>query len=115
MGSFKLGKMTLKSLVTKPETICYPAVSKPAAKGLKGHIAVDMHQCILCGMCARVCPANAIEVDRGAGTWSIDPFRCVQCGACTRNCPKDCLEMEPTYWKPSTSKGVETFEKPEEE
>lgn len=113
MGSFKLGKMTLKSLVTKPETICYPVVQKPAPKGLKGHIANDMDACILCGMCSRVCPAGAIEVDKKGGTWAIDPFRCVQCGACTRNCPKDCLTMEPTYWKPTTVKEPEVFRKPE--
>jgi len=111
MGSFKLGKMTLKSLFGTPETICYPVVEKPAPKGLKGHIENDMEVCILCGMCARACPAMAIEVDKKAGTWSINPFRCVQCGACTRNCPKDCLTMAPTYWKPTPNKVAETFEK----
>lgn len=101
MGSFKLGKMTLTSLFKKPATVCYPLESKPAPTGLKGHIENDMNLCILCGMCQRACPADAIEVDKKAGTWSLDPFRCVQCGSCVRCCPKDCLSMVPTYTTPS--------------
>ena len=115
MGSFKLGKMTMKSLFGTPETICYPAQTKSVPKGLKGHIEVDMSTCILCSMCAKCCPAGAIEVDKKQGTWSIDPFRCVQCASCTRACPKDCLQMLPTYWTPTTQKGVEVFQKPVEE
>ena len=113
MGSFKLGGMTLRSLFTKPETIMYPVVEKPAAQGLKGHISNNMGVCILCGICVKTCPAGALEVDKGEGTWTIDRFRCVQCGACTRACPKDCLTMEPTYKKPSAHMEAEVFTKPE--
>lgn len=114
MGSFKLGKMTLRSLFSEPETIQYPTVSKTPPAGLKGHIANDMAVCILCGICERTCPAGALTVDKKAGTWTIDRFKCVQCGACTRACPKTCLEMQPEYQKPLTSMAAETLHKPEE-
>lgn len=114
MGSFKLGKMTMHSLFTKPETTCYPFEKKTPPPGLKGHIENDMTKCILCGICQKTCPADAITVDRAAGTWSINRFRCVQCASCTRACPKQSLTMLPTYQTPSTEKTVDVFSKPEE-
>ena len=113
MGT-KLGKMTLRSLFGKPETVRYPFETKPMPEGLKGHIENDMEQCILCGMCERTCPANAITVDRAAKTWSINRFRCVQCKSCTRACPKKCLTMRPEYQKPARHIDIETLDKPEE-
>lgn len=110
MGSFKLGGMTLKSLFGKPETIMYPVQERYQPEGLKGHIAIDVETCILCGMCERTCPTGAIVVDKPGESWNIDRFRCVQCGACWRACPKDSLEMLPTYPKPNTSKTTESFE-----
>lgn len=97
MGSFKLGGMTFGSLFKKPETLLYPFETKPAPAGLKGHIALDADRCILCGICAKTCPADAIVVEKKERTWSIDPFRCVQCGSCVRACPKTCLVMDPSY------------------
>ena len=115
MGFFKLGGMTLGSLFKKPETVKYPFESKPAPEGLKGHIAIDVDRCILCGMCMRSCTTDCITVDRAARTWAIQPFQCIQCGYCVSECPKNCLTMEPTYTKPSTSKKMMTFEIPEKE
>ena len=114
MGSFKLGKMTLRSLFGKPETILYPIETKPAPAGLKGHIDNDIALCILCGICEKTCPAGALTVSKPDGTWAIDRFRCVQCGACTRACPKACLTMLPDYQKPSADMYVDMLAKPQE-
>ncbi|MEC4175893.1 4Fe-4S binding protein [Adlercreutzia sp. R21] len=103
MGSFKLGGMTLGSLFKKPETVLYPFETKPAPAGLKGHIALDPDRCILCGICAKTCPAGALVVEKKERTWSLDPFRCVQCGSCVRACPKACLAMEPAYTPVATA------------
>lgn len=113
MGSFKLGKMTLKSLVGKPETIQYPVQQKTPPPDLKGHITNDVDTCILCAICMKRCPCDAIVVERPNRTWAINRFRCVQCGTCVRECPKHCLNMEPTYAPPATKKSSEVFEVPE--
>jgi len=115
MGSFNLGKMTLGSMFKKPETIQYPAQTRFVPVGLKGHVAIDMQVCILCGICMKRCTTSAITVDKPARIWEIDRFRCVQCGYCIAECPKDCLFMEPSYAPAATAKSIEVFEKPAEE
>lgn len=113
MGSFKLGKMTIKSLFGKPETLQYPAEQKTPPPGLKGHVVIREEDCILCGICAKRCPCAAIAVDKATRTWAIDRFRCVQCGTCVRECPKQCLEMNPAYAPPATKKHADSHQIPE--
>lgn len=60
--------------------------------------------CILCGLCVRVCSevvgADAIGFSqRGISRrveepFGIDASRCIACGACTFICPTDCITME---------------------
>ena len=114
MGSFKLGKMTLRSLFGTPETTCYPAVEKPAPAGLKGQIQNDIETCILCGICSKNCPAHALAVDKKVGTWQINRFCCVQCGTCVRLCPKNCLTMDPSRVQVSTKMEPVVLVKPQE-
>lgn len=40
--------------------------------------------CILCGMCARVCPTGCVEVTE---TVSTEKEKCTACSACVQNCP----------------------------
>ncbi|MDO5335822.1 MAG: 4Fe-4S dicluster domain-containing protein [Coriobacteriia bacterium] len=113
MGTFKLGKMTLRSLVNKPETIMYPAEERFKPSGLRGHVECDIDACILCGICAKRCPTDSIKVDKKAGTWEIDRFDCIQCETCVRECPKNCLVMEKDYQKPAAKKAHAVYTKPE--
>lgn len=110
MGAFKLGKMTFGSLFKKPETVLYPVEKKPQPKGLKGHIVINVDDCILCGMCGRSCPTDCIAVDKSAGTWSIGRFQCIQCGYCITVCPKSCLSMNPDYAPAATAIAPEVFD-----
>jgi predicted molibdopterin-dependent oxidoreductase YjgC len=54
--------------------------------------------CILCGLCERVCRevvgANAITFVRSEGPPKADPSACIACGACVYICPTDCIKME---------------------
>ena len=114
MGSFKLGKMTLRSLFGKPATVQYPNEKPEVFPALRGHVECDMNVCILCGMCGRACPVGAIAVDRKGGTWQIDPYRCIQCACCVGACPKKCLSMSTECAPATTELTVTTLHKPEE-
>lgn len=113
MGGFKLGKMTLRSLFGKPETVRYPFEEPEHPATLRGKVAFSAENCIYCGICEKRCPTGAISVNKKDGTWSIDHFKCIQCDTCVRECPKGCLSMDPVLVHPSTVKEVEIFKKPE--
>lgn len=102
----------LKNLFSRPATTSYPFSPAEYPERMRGHVEIEMEQCISCGLCARSCPPRAIEVDRAAGTWTIHRFDCIQCGNCVNVCPKKCLKIVPHYTKPDTEKKAETFVKP---
>ena len=53
---------------------------------------IDKDKCVGCGMCAKGCPADAIErshyIPEGhrLASFKIDPSKCVKCGACIGTC-----------------------------
>lgn len=53
----------------------------------------DPSKCVYCTLCAKKCPAGALEVDRAAKTWNCDYDKCVACGTCADVCPKKCIVM----------------------
>ena len=53
----------------------------------------DPSRCVYCTLCAKKCPAGAIEVDRANKTWKLDDEKCVACGTCAEVCPKKCIIM----------------------
>ena len=53
----------------------------------------DPAKCVYCTLCAKKCPAGAIEVDRANKTWKLDDEKCVACGTCAEVCPKKCIIM----------------------
>jgi uncharacterized Fe-S center protein len=58
-----------------------------------------LDDCIFCGICAEVCPFDAITV--GQGTWDIDKGECFGCGLCVENC-KGGMK----FWKLSLSEAL---------
>lgn len=114
MGSFKLGRLSLKGMFSRPATKMYPVVQPTYFERTAGHVVNErMKDCILCGMCAKRCPTTCIVVDKQAETWEIDPFQCVSCGSCVRVCPKQCLDMLPSYTAPAREKTRILVRKPE--
>jgi len=58
-----------------------------AVKGDAIKAVVDLEKCTSCGLCARVCPFGAIEVDIKAKTGArVITAACAGCGACAAEC-----------------------------
>ncbi len=56
---------------------------------------VDMEECTSCGVCARVCPFGAIEVDIKAKTGAqVTTAACAGCGACVAECRFNALTLQ---------------------
>jgi len=49
--------------------------------------------CTVCGLCARVCPYNAIVVDKERKLVEVIEAACVGCGTCGAECQFDALHM----------------------
>lgn len=113
MATFKIANVIAKSLFKKPATLMYPVVPREWQERTRGHVEIDVTSCIVCGICAKKCPADAIVVDRASRTWEIQRMQCIQCNSCVDTCPKKCLTMAPEYTQPDTQKVVDTFEIPE--
>lgn len=102
----------LKNLISKPVTTNYPFEPKEYPERTRGHVEINIEECIMCGMCQRNCPPGAILVDRATGVWKIQRFDCVQCGYCVECCPKKCLSIVPGYPEPGEEKREEAVTKP---
>ncbi|MGD9038044.1 MAG: hydrogenase iron-sulfur subunit [Desulfobacteraceae bacterium] len=55
---------------------------------------VDSNRCTSCGICAKVCPYNAIMVDKkNKQPAVVIEAACAGCGTCAAECPFDAIEM----------------------
>jgi formate dehydrogenase (NADP+) beta subunit len=70
------------------------------------NIVLDVDKCVLCALCADVCPVDVIslvpseELDPGAPGGTVlllDEERCIRCALCIERCPPDALSM--AMWK----------------
>jgi formate hydrogenlyase subunit 6/NADH:ubiquinone oxidoreductase subunit I len=98
----------IKNLFSRPATRRYPFrdVREPFT-GTRGRVHFDMEKCNLCTACARVCPANAIIVDKENKTIKYDPFACIYCGNCVDSCPRKAITMDIFYSLPAVEKSQE--------
>jgi NADH-quinone oxidoreductase subunit I len=65
-----------------------------------------VERCVACGLCSRVCPALAIEVqasetplekERYPIVFEINMVRCIFCGFCEEVCPEEAIVMSNEY------------------
>ncbi len=108
-GIMKFSRFAIKNLFSKPATREYPYVKKEYKERYRGRVAIDIDDCLFCGLCSRKCPSGAITVDRNERTWKIDRMGCVQCANCVEGCPKKCLHMENVYTEPDVTKVEDVF------
>ena len=94
-GTFIKKAPVKKAPAPKPAA---PAAPAPAAGALikprdDGKPVQVPSKCVYCTICAKKCPAGALEVDRANKTWKLDEDNCVGCGTCAEACPKKAILM----------------------
>lgn len=109
---FDMFKVITKNFFSKPTTRLYPVnpERKPFERS-RGRIIFNPDNCMLCSLCAKKCPADAITVDRNAGKWELNSFRCIICGECVNSCPKKCITMSNERRHSAAETPIETFHK----
>ena len=96
-------------------TIQYPHVQLPVPDVGRYQLDVEMDDCILCDLCAKICPVDCIDIESIKSTeaigktsdgttkrlyaakFDIDMAKCMYCGLCTVVCPTECIVMTDTY------------------
>jgi NADH-quinone oxidoreductase subunit I len=98
-------------------TIQYPSQELPVPEVGRYQLDVEIDDCIVCDLCAKICPVDCITIDSikateligltsdgspkriHAATFDIDMAKCMYCGLCTVVCPTECIVMTNTYDK----------------
>lgn len=93
----------------------YPHEAIPIPDNGRYQLHNEISDCIVCDLCAKICPVNCIEIDPikspveigktsdgstkriYAATFNIDMAKCMYCGLCTTVCPTECLTMTKTF------------------
>lgn len=96
-------------------TIQYPHQKLPVPEVGRYQLDVEMDDCIVCDLCAKVCPVNCIDIEAIKATeaigqtsdgttkrlyaakFDIDMAKCMYCGLCTIVCPTECIVMTNQY------------------
>ncbi len=102
--------LTLKQVFRPKFTRQYPEERwnpPPSFRGRPVLVEEDgVERCVACGLCARVCPALAIDVqasetelpkERFPVRFEINMLRCIFCGFCEEACPEEAIIMSDEY------------------
>lgn len=103
----RVGTMTrdvLASLFRRPATQRYPFERREAPDHLRGELLWNPEKCTGCGLCAKDCPSDAIQVhilDRAKKQFVMEYHidRCTFCAQCVQNCRFKCLRMSSEHWE----------------
>lgn len=87
-----------RSAFRRPVTERYPFEKRPAPRELRGMLHWDPEQCTGCALCAKDCPAEAIEIitiDKASKRFVLrfHVDRCTFCGQCAYSCRQGCLDL----------------------
>jgi NADH-quinone oxidoreductase subunit I len=103
-------RLTFWSLFRPKITAQYPEERFNPPASFRGRpVLVEengIERCVACGLCSRVCPALAIEVqasetplekERYPEKFEINMVRCIFCGFCEEVCPEEAIIMSKEY------------------
>lgn len=104
-------KEIASTIFKKPFTRRYPLVKVEAPEGFRGKQVFHSERCIGCGLCARDCPAEAIEMVEVSGrkmpTFHLE--NCIFCYQCAESCPRNAITMSTNFEMASTEKEALTL------
>ena len=103
--------LTFKNMIRPKFTFEYPEEKFIPSSAYRGRpVLVEERngeeRCVACGLCSRVCPALAIEVqaaeterekERYPEKFEINMLRCIFCGFCEEVCPEEAIVMSKDY------------------
>ena len=103
--------LTLKNMFRPKFTMQYPEEKFIPSASYRGRPVLvqeanGVERCVACGLCSRVCPALAIEVqaaetelekERYPERFEINMLRCIFCGFCEEVCPEEAIVMSKDY------------------
>lgn len=109
-------------------TIQYPHQKLPVPEVGRYQLDVEIDDCIVCDLCAKICPVDCIDIEAIKATeaigqtsdgttkrlyaakFDIDMAKCMYCGLCTIVCPTECITMTNTYDRTVFDLGQLTYE-----
>ena len=97
--------VTLRHLTSEPAiTVQYPHERREVPPTYRGLHILEQDKCIDCGLCAKACPVDCIEIEAEHhgrvlewAKFSIDYKKCIFCEFCIPPCPVSCIHMTGEY------------------
>ncbi|MCK5241722.1 4Fe-4S dicluster domain-containing protein [bacterium] len=92
---FRILKLAVQSLLTPAVTTKFPQADYEPIPEFRGRPRYSQEDCIGCGACAAVCPADCIDVldepgkDQPTRTLTQHLDACICCGQCERYCTSE--------------------------
>jgi formate hydrogenlyase subunit 6/NADH:ubiquinone oxidoreductase subunit I len=93
-----------RTVTRKPITLGFPKAPLELPTSFRGRVVADADACRGCSLCARDCPAEALELERkGRDDFRLiyHPDRCAYCGQCAESCPQDVLHLTHAFTRPT--------------
>ena len=97
----------LRMLTQKANTETYPTVPAEVPDHFRGALKFHPELCVGCKLCVRVCPSDALEIEKEGENPPkaiVHMDKCIFCGQCVDSCHKNALENTTRFELASSDK-----------